>query len=64
MKNLFKFGFLAFAMALSVAACNSKSTAENADSTLVDSTMMDSTMMDSTGVDTLSLDSATADSAM
>ena len=39
MKNLFKFGFLALAISLSVAACNTKKTGESAtDSTAVDST--------------------------
>ncbi|MHB1176990.1 MAG: hypothetical protein ACYCZO_01515 [Daejeonella sp.] len=37
MKNLFKFGFLAFAISLSVAACNSNKTEEAAADT-IDST--------------------------
>ncbi|MEJ7778606.1 MAG: hypothetical protein WKF68_03365 [Daejeonella sp.] len=37
MKNLFKFGFLALAISLSVAACNSNTTEENAADT-IDST--------------------------
>ena len=55
MKNLFKFGFFALAISLSVVACNSNKPAEEAsdsttmsDSSMMDSTMMDSTMMDST----------------
>lgn len=39
MKKSFKFGFLAFAVSLSVAACNSnKKTGEGADSTKTDAT--------------------------
>ncbi|MEE1944633.1 hypothetical protein VRU48_05910 [Pedobacter sp. KR3-3] len=37
MKNLFKFGFLALALSLSVVACNSEKKAEGADSTSLDS---------------------------
>ncbi|MBB2144538.1 hypothetical protein GM921_03505 [Pedobacter sp. LMG 31464] len=37
MKNLFKFGFLALALSLGVAACNSEKKAEATDSTAVDS---------------------------
>jgi predicted small lipoprotein YifL len=63
MKNLFKLSFLALAISLSVAACDSaKKGTESADSTTMadsssmmsDSTMMDSSAMDSTTVDTVS----------
>jgi hypothetical protein len=37
MKNLFKFGFLAFTISLSVAACNTNKTEDNAADT-IDST--------------------------
>ena len=37
MKNLFKFGFLAFAISLSIAACNTNKTEDNAADT-IDST--------------------------
>lgn len=37
MKNLFKFGFLAFAITLTAAACNSNTTENNASDT-IDST--------------------------
>ena len=37
MKNLFKFGFLAFAISLSIAACNTNKTKDNAADT-IDST--------------------------
>ena len=37
MKNLFKFGFVALAISLSVAACSSNKSSESADSTAVDS---------------------------
>ena len=57
MKNLFKFGFLALAMSLTFAACNTNKTTESADSTAVDSTMIDTTMMDTTVVDTVAADS-------
>lgn len=42
MKNLFKFGFLALAISLSVAACNSKKTGESStDSAKVNTAAMD-----------------------
>jgi len=55
MKNAFKFGFLALAISLSVAACNSEKTAETTDSTMTDSTMttVDSTVTDTAVVDTM-----------
>lgn len=62
MKNLFKFGFIALAMSLTFAACNTNKTTESADSTAVDSTMVDTTMMDTTVVDTTVVDTAAADS--
>jgi hypothetical protein len=55
MKNLFKFGFLALAISLSVAACSSNKTEEvAADTTLaVDTTAVDTTAADTTvAVDT------------
>jgi len=48
MKNLFKFGFVALALSLSVAACNSEKKAEGADSTAADTTMN----VDTNGTDT------------
>ena len=39
MKNLFKFGFLALALSLSVAACNSEKKAEGADTIGSDTTI-------------------------
>lgn len=58
MKNLFKFGFFALAISLSVVACTSnKATEETEDSTMTDSMMMDSTMMDSTMMDSTMMDS-------
>lgn len=62
MKNLFKFGFIALAMSLTFAACNTNKTTESADSTAVDSTMMDTTMMDTTMMDTTVVDTVAADS--
>ena len=45
MKNLFKFGFLALALSLSVAACNSEKKAEGADTVVTtDTTVKDSTV--------------------
>ncbi|WP_442588201.1 hypothetical protein ACSBL2_19335 [Pedobacter sp. AW31-3R] len=56
MKNLFKFGFLALAISLSVAACNSEKTGEATDTTVTDSstivTDVDTTVKDSTVKDT------------
>jgi hypothetical protein len=56
MKNLFKFGFLALAISLSVAACNSEKKAEGTDTTITDSstvvTDVDTTVKDSTVKDT------------
>ena len=60
MKNLFKFGFVALAISLSVAACNSNKTEEASDSTLVDTTsvLTDTVATDSVAVDTVAVDSA------
>ena len=57
MKNLFKFGFLALVLSLSVAACSSEKSADSADSTMTDTSMstMDTTMTDSTMVDTATM---------
>ena len=56
MKNLFKFGFLALAISLSVAACNSENKGEAVDTTVTDSstivTDVDTTVKDSTVQDT------------
>jgi len=56
MKNLFKFGFLALAISLSVAACNSEKKAEGTDTSMTDSstviTDVDTTVKDSTVKDT------------
>jgi len=56
MKNAFKFGFVALAISLSVAACNSEKTGESTDTTVVDSstvvTEVDTTVTDSTVQDT------------
>lgn len=56
MKNLFKFGFLALAISLSVAACNSEKKGESTDTTATDSstvvTDVDTSVKDSTVKDT------------
>lgn len=56
MKNMFKFGFLALAISLSVAACNSEKKGESTDTTMTDSsavvTDVDTTVKDSTVQDT------------
>ena len=56
MKNMFKFGFLALAISLSVAACNSEKKSEGTDTTVTDSstvvTDVDTTVKDSTVKDT------------
>jgi hypothetical protein len=58
MKNLFKFGFFALAISLSVVACTSNKPAEEAvDTTAVDSIIVDSVATDSILVDTVSADS-------
>ncbi len=56
MKNAFKFGFLALAISLSVAACNSEKKGSSTDTTMTDSTAVtttvDTTVSDSTVKDT------------
>ena len=55
MKNLFKFGFLALAISLSVAACSSNKTEEATDTTAVapDTTaVIDTAATDTAAVDT------------
>ncbi len=57
MKNAFKFGFLALAISLSVAACqSSENTGESTDTTMTDTsavvTSVDTTVTDSTVQDT------------
>jgi hypothetical protein len=58
MKNLFKFGFLALTLSLSVAACSSEKKADATDSTMTDTTMstVDTTVTDSGMVDTAAAD--------
>lgn len=56
MKNLFTLGFVALALSLSVAACNSEKKAETTDSTTMDSTATDSTATDSTATDSTATD--------
>ena len=57
MKNLFKFGFLALALSLGVAACNSEKKADATDSPAVDSPVVDSPAVDSPAVDSPKVDS-------
>ena len=61
MKNLFKFGFLALAISLSVAACNSEKKADGADSTVTDSSTI---VTDTNSVDTNVTDSTVKDTAV
>lgn len=63
MKNAFKFGFLALAISLSVAACTSEKKADATDSTMVDSSMttMDTMMKDSSAMDTMAKDTMMKD---
>ncbi|WP_256012457.1 hypothetical protein [Desertivirga xinjiangensis] len=64
MKNLFKFGFVALAISLSVAACSSNKTGEGSDSTAVDSAAIDTSLtVDTTATDSVATDSVSADSA-
>lgn len=58
MKNVFKFGFLALAISLSIAACSSDKTADSTDSTMVDTSM---TGMDTTATDTMATDTMMKD---
>lgn len=55
MKNLFKFGFLALALSLSVVACNSEKTGESTDTTGADTTVTADTTVkaDTTVTDTV-----------
>ena len=57
MKNLLKFGFLAIAVSLSVAACNTDRTDDtNSDSTILsDTSTLDTTMQDTMMTDTSTL---------
>lgn len=60
MKNLFKFGFLALALSLSVVACNSEKTGETTDTVGTDTTVTDTTITDTvvtTTTDTTVVDS-------
>ena len=61
MKNLFKFGFLALAISLSVAACNSEKKSEGTDSTMTDSSTI---VTDTNSVDTNVTDSTVKDTAV
>ncbi len=54
MKNLFKFGFFALAISLSVAACNSNKAADET----ADSAAMDSITVDTSAVDAVAGDSS------
>ena len=60
MKNLLKLSFLAFALTMTAAACNSENKADGTDSTSADtaSLMTDTTMTDTMTVDTASVDTA------
>jgi len=61
MKNLFKFGFLALALSLTVVACSSEKKAEGTDTTAVDTTVVDTTAADTTkAVDTTKADTTAA----
>lgn len=56
MKNVFKYGFLAIAVSLSVAACNTNKTDDSThDTTMSDTSMMDTTMTDTSMTDTATL---------
>jgi len=60
MKNLFKFGFLALTISLSVVACNSsEKSADATDSTMTDTSV---TTMDTTATDTAAIDTTVKDS--
>lgn len=61
MKNLFKVGFAALAISLSVAACSSNKTeASNTDTTAVDSVNADTTMIADTTAAPAAADTAVA----
>ena len=61
MKNLFKFGFLALALSLSVAACNSEKKADGAYTTMTDSSTI---VTDTNKVDTAVKDSTVKDTTV
>ncbi len=61
MKNAFKLGFLAFALSLTVAACNSGKKADGADTTVTDSSTI---VTDTTKVDTVVKDSTVKDTSV
>ncbi|RNL56111.1 hypothetical protein [Pedobacter jejuensis] len=61
MKNAFKLGFLALALSLSVAACNSEKKADGADTTLTDSSAI---VTDTTATDTMVKDSTVKDTSV
>lgn len=62
MKNTFKLGFLAFAVSLSVAACNSnKKSGEGSDTTMTKSGM---SVTDTNKVDTVVKDSTVKDTTL
>ncbi|PWS29262.1 hypothetical protein DHW03_05430 [Pedobacter yonginense] len=61
MKNAFKLGFLALALSLSVAACNSEKKDGAADSTTVDTTVVDTTVKDTMMKDTMMKDTMMKD---
>ena len=52
MKNLFKFGFLALALSLTVVACNSEKTGETTDTVGTDTTLVVDTTVTDTVVTT------------
>ena len=60
MKNLFKLGFLAFALSLSIVSCSEKK-ADVADSTTMDSSSTDTMMQDTMGKDTMMTDTMMKD---
>jgi hypothetical protein len=58
MKNAFKFGFLALAFSLTIAACSSEKKADSTDSTM---TTMDTMSTDSSAMDTMAKDTMMMD---
>lgn len=56
MKNGFKYGFLAFALVLAVAACNSEQKADATDTTFTDTSMVDTSLTDTALIDTAVMD--------
>jgi hypothetical protein len=61
MKNAFKFGFLALAISLSVAACNSEKKGTGSDTSMTDSSAV---MTDTNAVDTIVKDSTVKDTSV